>query len=57
MLRIFNMHFAGESDSETVSKIGWELTDLQPCVWRSCTSDYWQIAYLHLQVRKNAQER
>ena len=24
---------------------------------RLCTSDYWQIAFLHLQVRKNAQER
>ena len=24
---------------------------------RSCTSDYWQIAFLQLQVRKNAQER
>jgi len=24
---------------------------------RSCTSDYWQIAFLRLQVRKNAQER
>ena len=24
---------------------------------RSCTSDYWQIAFLHLQVYKNAQER
>jgi len=24
---------------------------------RSCTTDYWQIAFLDLQVRKNAQER
>jgi len=24
---------------------------------RSCTSDYWQTAFPHLQVRKNAQER
>ena len=24
---------------------------------RSCTSDYWQIAFLHLSVRKNAQDR
>ena len=24
---------------------------------RFCTSDYWQIAFLYLQVRINAQER
>ena len=24
---------------------------------RSCTSDYWRIAFLQLQVRKNVQER
>jgi len=24
---------------------------------RFCTPDYWQIAFMHIQVRKNAQER
>jgi len=35
-----------------VVKVAWVARER-----RSCTSDYWQIAFLHLPVRKNAQER
>ena len=34
-----------------VVKLPWNTRER-----RSCTSDYWHIAFLHLQIRKNAQE-
>jgi len=34
-----------------VVKVPWDAREQ-----RSCISDYWQIAFLHLQVRKNAHE-
>jgi len=35
-----------------VVKVPWDAMERQ-----SCTSDYWQMAFLRLQVRQNAQER
>ena len=37
---------------DSVVRVPWDAREP-----RSCTSDYWQIAFLHLQVRTNAQER
>jgi len=35
-----------------VVEVAWDARER-----RSCTSDYWQTAFLHLQVRKNARQR
>jgi len=39
------------SYSEPMVKVAWDARKQ-----RSFTSDYWQIAFLYLRVRKNAQE-